>query len=222
MTRAPWRSPLLPAVLGLGAGVLYANFVLDWVRRGSASLGHAVSELAAPGESQAWVYRAGEVGCAALVLPLLPAVRAGLPAGPGREVVTGATAVFAVGAATAGLVPTPCGPGVVRDQVDRRPRSDLHDGASIVSDSALYLGVAAAWATTRHRGPRWFHRAAGWVLCLGSGSSLVYGYARPSAGRRWVAGVSQRVNVVTISAWLGCLGVLAARAARDRAARPPT
>lgn len=220
MTRRAPRSPPLPAVLGAGAGILYANFVLDWVRRGSASLGHLVSELAAPGEPQAWLYRAGEVGCAALVLPLLPAVRSRLPVGAGREVVVGATAVFAVGAATAAVVPTPCGPGVVRDVVDRRPRNDLHDGASIVADAALYLGVAAAWVTTRGRGPGWFHRAAGWVLLLGSGSGLVFAYARPVAGRRWLAGISQRVDVVTVSAWLCCLGLFAAREARAVTAHP--
>lgn len=220
VTRRPLRSPRLLAVLGAGAGVLYSNFVLDWVRRGSASLGHQVSELAAPGEPQAWVYRAGEIGCAALVLPLLPAVRAGLPAGPGREVVAAATAVFAVGAASAALVPTPVGPGVVRDEVDRRPRSGLHDGASVVAEAGLYLGVGAAWASTR-QGPGWFHRAAWWAFWLGSGSSLVFGYARPSAERRWLGGVSQRVNIVTASAWLCCLGVFAAGAGREHAAHPP-
>ncbi|WP_127481340.1 DUF998 domain-containing protein [Nocardioides pantholopis] len=215
-----WRSPAVPAALGVGAGTLYANFVVDWARRGSASLGHVVSELAAPGEPQAWIYRAGEVGCAALVLPLLPTARAGLPAGLGREVVAVATAVFAAGAAAAAVVPTPCGPGVVREEVDRRPRSNLHDGASIVSDVALYLGVAAAWATTRRRGPGWFHRAAGWVLWLGTGSNLAAGYARPVAGRRWLGGVSQRVNILTISAWLCCLGLIGAQAVRDRSAPP--
>ncbi|MQW76376.1 DUF998 domain-containing protein [Nocardioides sp. dk4132] len=212
MTGVPRRGPLRPAVMGAGAGVLYANFALDWVRRGTASLGHMVSELAAPGEPDAWVYRASEVGAAVLVVPLLPGVRAALPAGPAREVVVGATAVFAAGAALAALVPTPFGPRVVREEVDRRPRSEVHDRASIVSDTGLYVGVAAAWVSTRHAGPRWVHRAAAAVLCLGGGSSLAFGYARPSARLRWVGGISQRVNVVVISAWLGCLGLLAARA----------
>ncbi|WP_166391578.1 DUF998 domain-containing protein [Nocardioides ochotonae] len=219
MSGGPRRGRLraiVPATLGAGAGVLYANFALDWVRRGTASLGHMVSELAAPGEPHAWVYRASEVGAAALVVPLLPAVRAALPAGPAREVVVGATAVFAIGATVAALVPTPFGPRVVHDKVDRRPRSEVHDRASFVSDAGLYVGVAAAWVSTRSAGPRWAHRAAGVVLGLGGTSSLVFGYARPSARLRWVGGISQRVNVVVISAWLGCLGLLAARA-RDAA-----
>jgi Protein of unknown function (DUF998) len=216
MSRAPWRGPLGPALMGAGAGVLYANFALDWVRRGWASLGHMVSELAAPGEPDAWVYRASEVGTAVLVVPLLPAVRAALPAGPAREVVVGGTAAFAAGAVVAGLVPTPFGPRLVHEEVDRRPRSEVHDRASVVSDAGLYLGVAAAWVSTRHAGPRWLHRAATAVLCLGGCSTVVFGYARPSARLRWVSGISQRVNVVVISTWLGCLGVLAARARGTR------
>ena len=187
--------------------------LLDWVRRGSGRLGHAVSELAAPGEPQAWVYRAGEVGCAVLVVPLLPMVRAALPPGPGRDVLVGATAVFAAGAGVAGVVPTPCGPGVVREEVDRRPRSAVHDGASIISTGALYLAMAAAWLTTRRTGPGWFHRANGWLLAVGSGGSLVSGAARGSADRLWLAGLGQRIDILAASAWLGCLGVLAARAA---------
>ncbi|MCR6030749.1 DUF998 domain-containing protein [Nocardioides sp. zg-579] len=207
------RPALRPALLGAGAGLSYATFVVDLVRRGPSSLDHAVSELAAPGERWAWFYRAAEVGCAAAVLPLLPPVRSALPPGVGREVVTGATAVFAVAAAAAGVVPTPCGPGLAWGVVDLRPRSDLHDAASLLAESAAYVGVGAAWATTRRRGPRWFHRAAGWTLLVGVGSGLVHGATRSHAERRRVSGVSQRVDVLAVSAWLGCLGVLGAQAA---------
>ncbi|MCD4523522.1 DUF998 domain-containing protein [Nocardioides sp. cx-173] len=208
----PRPRPLRPAALGVGAGLLYSNFVLDWVRRGPESLSHAVSELAAPGEPLAWVYRGGEVASAALVLPLLPSVRAALPPGPGREVVTAATALFALAATVAAVVPTPCGPGEGHEKVDRRPRSDLHDRASIAADAALYTGVVATWASTRRRGPRWLHRAARRVAWVGAGTSAAYLRARPSADLRLVAGVSQRLDIVTVSAWLCCLGVLAARA----------
>ncbi|NPC95297.1 DUF998 domain-containing protein [Nocardioides sp. zg-DK7169] len=212
MTGATRRLRRAPLLLGACAGVLYANFVLDWLRRGPATLGHMVSELAAPGEPSAWVYRGAEVGTAALVLPLLPSVRAALPAGPAREVVAGGAAVFAVGAAVAGLVPTPCGPRPVHEEVDTRPRSSLHDGASAVSDSGLYVAEAAAWLSTRRHGPRWFHRGTGAALVVGTASSLVFARARPSGRLRGVTGVAQRVNVLAISAWLGCLGLLAARA----------
>lgn len=204
MTRAP-------AVLGVGAGVLYASFALDLVRRGADSLDHVVSELAAPGEPYAWFYRGCEVGTAVLLVPLLPQVRDALPAGRARDVVTGATGVFAAGAAVAGLVPTPCGPREVRTQVDLRPRSVVHDGASFVSEAGLFLAVAAAWAGTRRAGPRWLHRVVGGLLVVGAASTAVLGYARPSAELRRLGGVSQRVNVVVGSVWLGSLGVLAAR-----------
>ncbi len=197
-------------VLGAGAATLYASFVADWALRGSAGLDRVVSELAVPGEPHAHLYQAGDLGCAALVLALLPGLRAGLPAGRWRDVVVAGTAVFAGGAATAAVVPTAGQdrPGPVRAGASRWA-ADLHDGASVVSDAGLFLGVAATWCSTRRGGPRWLHRVAWWHFWLGGvGTSAVFGAAQAAGVSGRPLGLSQRLHIAAISLWLVCLGLV--------------
>ena len=127
--------------------------------------------------------RVTDVVCAVLVLSLLPWVRAGLPRGVWREVVVWGTVVFAVGAAVAAFVPTPCGPDVACGAPSVQVQLGVHDLSSIVSDAGLYAGVAAAWLATRGTGPTWFRRTAWWLFWVGGVvSSVAYQYAQRHGG----------------------------------------
>jgi|GEM_PF-1681993 len=205
--------PLLvvPLLVGSCAALLYSNFILDWVLRGFSGMGEVVSELEAPGQQNATLLRVTDVVCAVLVVCLLPGVRRRLPRGAWREVVVVGTTVFALGAALAAVVTT-CGPGDAACGGDGQQLADMvHEGSSIVSDTALYVGAAAVWLSLRHREPRWFRRAAAWFVLLGGvGSTLVFAYFHQTQDPVWAVGVSQRVHILAISAWILCLGIFAA------------
>nr|NYG09272.1 hypothetical protein [Nocardioides lianchengensis] len=198
-------------MVGLSAALLYANFFLDWVLRDFSGMGEIVSELEAPGEPNASLLRVTDVVCAVLVVSLLPWVRRGLRAGPWRELCIVAVVLFALGATVAAVVATPCGPGQVCDTARDRLQTSVHDGSSIVSDTALYVSVAAAWITTRSTGPRWFRRVAWWNFWLGGvAASVLFEYFNVTQDPAWAVGASQRVHILFISAWIVTLALFAA------------
>ncbi|AWB92423.1 DUF998 domain-containing protein [Aeromicrobium chenweiae] len=204
------------------AGLFYSNFVLDWVLRGFEGMGDVVSNLSAPGEPFAVVARVTDFLCGVLVLLILPSVRRALPPGRCRPVVVGGTAVFAVAAAAAAVITTPCGPDIVCSSPAQQRQGDLHLVLSTVSDVGLYIGTAAAWLTTRRVGPRWFALAAWWLFWLaGLVATAVFGFFA-EVGPEWVAATGQRVHIVGMSLWILCLGLLAADASVHvaRAASP--
>lgn len=213
MTAARNRDPRALLLIGVGcvAALLYANFLLDWMLRGFTGMGEVVSELESPGQENAALLRVTDVVCAGLVVSLLPWVRAGLPRGAWREVVVWATVVFALGATVAAIIATPCGPDVACTAADVQLQLHVHDAASVVSDTGLYVGVVAAWFATRRTGPVWFRRAAWWLFWIGGVvSSIVFQYFDTTQDPEWAVGVAQRVHIVGICAWIVALAAYAA------------
>jgi hypothetical protein len=205
------RRAILLVVVGCVAALFYANFLIDWVLRGFSGMGDVVSELESPGQPNAVLLRVTDVVCGVLVVSLLPWVRAGLPRGAWREVVVWSTVAFAVGAAVAAFVPTPCGPDVACDAPRLQLQRQVHDLSSILSDAALYVGVAAAWLATRGAGPSWFRRTAWWLFWLGGVvSTAVFQYFTSTDDPPWAVGVAQRVHIVGICVWIVTLSVYAA------------
>ncbi len=225
--RISGAGPIALVTIGFVAAFLYSNFLIDWVLSDFTGMGQIVSFLEAPGEPNAVLLRVTDVACAVLVVTLLPWVRAGLRPGVWREIVVWGTVVFALGAAVAAFVPAPCGPGVLCDGAGQQLQTTIHDGSSIASDTALYAGVAAAWFATRGTGPRWFHRSAWWVFWLGGVvASILFELFNVTGDPSWAVGVSQRVHILFISAWIGCLAVFAAtegaRTGTKRVTSPPS
>jgi len=209
--RISGAGPIALVTIGVVAAFLYSNFLIDWVLSDFTGMGQIVSYLEAPGEPNAMLLRVTDVVCAVFVVTLLPWVRAGLRPGVWRELVVWGTVVFALGAAIAAFVPAPCGPGVLCDGAGQQLQTNIHDGSSIASDTALYAGVAAAWFATRPTGPRWFHRVAWWVFWLGGVvASILFEFFNVTGDPSWAVGVSQRVHILFISVWIVCLGVFAA------------
>ena len=208
--RATDRRPAALLVCGGFAALLYSNFLLDWTRRGFVGMDDIVSQLEATGQPHALLLRGTDLICVVLVAGLLPSVRRSLPRGSGRQVVVWSTAAFALGAAVAALVPTPCGPEGFC--TGHQLQSSVHDIASIASDAMLFVGVAAAWVTARRPGPAWLTRAACWLFWVGGVvSSALFTYFEATDDPDWAVGASQRVHIVCISVWIACLAVLAAR-----------
>ncbi len=204
------RRSVALVVCGAVAALLYSNFLPDLVRRGPASLDDIVSQLEAHGQPDAMLLRVSDDVCSVLVVALLPWVRAALPRGLWRELTVWSTVAFAIGSTVAAAVPTPCGPDV--SCPGPAWQIGVHDNSSIASDVALYIGVAAAWLATRRSGPVWFHRAAWWVFWIGGvASSLLFAWVNAEYESTYAPGVTQRLHIVFISAWIFCLALLAAR-----------
>ena len=196
-------------LIGCVAAVLYSNFLLDWLLRGFDGMGIVVSQLEAPGQPHATFLRVTDVLTGVLVLLLLPGVRRAMPAGRWRDLTIWATVVFAVGAIVAAVVALPCGPAQVCAAL--RLQTNVHDGSSVLSDTGLFVGSAAAWFATRRAGPAWFHRAATIVFWFGGiAASAVFGYINLTQHPLWAVGTTQRIHILWISVWILCLAVYAA------------
>lgn len=215
------RPAAIPVGIGLTAAFLYSNFLIDWVLRGFAGMDRVVSYLETPGEPNATILRVTDVVCAILVISLLPAVRRALPAGRANDLVIGCTVVFALGAVIAAFVAMPCGLGETCTSAADRRSANIHDAASVVSETAVFLGVAAAWWATRRDGPAWVARVTPWLFWIvGVGTTAVFTYLGLYTDNQTWTAYSQRVHILGVSVWLACLGFIAAAAAPTREGAP--
>jgi hypothetical protein len=206
------RGRVTVVVLGVIGALLYANFLLDWVARGFHGMGAVISDLEAPGEAHAVLLRVTDVVCAVAVLLVLPFVGRIRGVASWRRGAVAAMTVFALGAAVAAVVPSPCGPGA---PCGPSPQLTVHEAASVVSDTAAYVAMVAMWLATRRAGPVWLARAAAWNFWVGGiVSSAVFGWFNHTGTPTWAAGASQRIHVLALSAWILTLAVAAAAPAR--------
>jgi hypothetical protein len=197
--------------VGVAAAVAYSGFILAAVNPGDPDLTTVVSSLEAGDGSLARTLRALDVAAGVLTLVLVPFVHWALPRGPWRRVAVWSFATFAVAGIPAGLIALPCAEGDAGcaagggDDV----QTLLHDGLSIVSTCALIASAAATALAVRREGPRWLARA-GWVTAavqVVTGGLLGVGEL---TGPEALGGISQRLEILGISAWIVCLSVSAA------------
>jgi hypothetical protein len=206
-----WRAVAIVAT-GVVAAVLYCNFVLDVVLPGSHDLLTVVSEMEMEGQEHAHLLRVTDVICGILTIAILPPVWSALPPDGWRRTAVAMTVVFAIGNALAGVVRLPCtvdNPDCTGGGADLQRW--LHDGFSIVSAAALFLGALAVAADTKRHGPRWLHQWARFTFWVGGVlGTVVFAAAGAADPTSWQTGVSQRVQLVISSAWVVCLSVYAA------------
>lgn len=199
-------------LVGAVAALLYSNFLLDALFSPDHDWLAVVSELEVPGQPTATLLRTTDVLCSLLTLLLVPHVRAALSPGPWRAVVTWSIVAFAVGGILAAAVPLPCAASEVCSGGSAELQRSLHDGASIVSALALFVSAGAIAVQTSHDGPVRLHRLASatfWVGgVLGSIAFLFFGLQDAAS---WQTGLSQRFQIVVMSAWILCLGLVAAQ-----------
>jgi hypothetical protein len=181
-----WRAVAL-VLVGVVAAVFYSNFLLDVAFSTDHDWFAVVSELEVPGAPTATLLRTTDVLCGVLVLVLLPHVRAALPVGAWRTWAVWMTAIFAITGAVAGIIPLPCADGVVCTSTADEIQRWTHDGLSIISQTAVFLGAAAVGLDTRQHGPVLLHRAAWitfWVgVCSARSSSATTAPPTPAPGR---------------------------------------
>lgn len=208
------RSPRAAGVVlvGILAGIAYSGFLFDLFDQSGALDLTVVSSLEAPGQPRAPLLRTLDVACGVLTLVLVPHLAAALPRGAWRSVAVWSLVVFAVGGALSGLVPLPCPEGTPGCPAGAGEEAQVavHDAASIVSTVALYLSAGAVIMALRRTGPRWMVVAALAIGGVGVATGIAYAIADLMEADDAV-GVTQRLQILGVSAWLVCVGVYAAR-----------
>jgi hypothetical protein len=215
------RLPVALVLVGVVAALFYSNFLFHVLYSKTGDWFVVVSELEVPGEQGATLLRTTDVLCGLLVLVLLPYVWTALVVDGWRVWAVTMMAVFAVAGALAGIIRLPCGADVVCTSTADEVQRWLHDGLSIASQAAAFVAAAAVGLDIRKHGPRWLHWAAWLTFWVGGvAASVVFGWFAALDADSWQTGLAQRLQIGVTSAWLICLGVLAATAAsRSRAAR---
>ncbi|UVY84777.1 DUF998 domain-containing protein [Brachybacterium sp. NBEC-018] len=210
---------------GAVAAVLYSNFLIDLLVPGPHEWAQQVSVLEVPGHRSALLLRTTDVLAALLVLSQLPAVRAALPVSRWRRLVVGGAAAFAVGGILAAIVTLPAYPlagtdGLLTASGTLEPealRRAAHNGTSILSVGGMVVSAGAAWMLLRRRPrerPRWLGPV---VAVVAAGCAVELGADLVVALRpQWqlLDGLSQRAQMLTLSAWVVGLGAIAARPPR--------
>lgn len=210
---------------GAVAAVLYSNFLIDLLVPGPHEWAQQVSVLEIPGHRSALLLRTTDVLAALLVLAQLPAVRAALPRSRWRRLVVGGAAAFAAGGILAAIATLPADPqvgvdGLVTTAGTLDPgalRRAAHNATSIVSVGGMIASAGGAWMLLRRRPlerPRWLGPL---VAVVAAGCAIELGADLVVALRpQWqlLDGLSQRAQMLTLSAWVLGLGAIAARPPR--------
>lgn len=215
-----WRAWAIVIIGAIGA-FLYSNFILDYILPGSDSVFEVISELETAGNPNADVLRTTDVIGGILMLVPLPYLWAALPKDASRTVGVVSMAIFAIGSAISGIVALPCG-GQTKgcDSSGEQLQRWIHDGASTLSQTALFVGAVVIAIGIRHVGPRWFQQW-GWITFWVGGviGTVLFGWAAAVDSDSWQTGASQRFQVLMSSVWVVCYSIYAAKdglAAVDR------
>ncbi len=205
-------------MLGALAGVLNANFALEWLLPGQGDVGRSVvSDLGLASHPWSWVFRLGDALGAVLLLviglALLRSVRRSLTRRvAGRRVRAwrvGAWLVTGFAAATlvAALVPLSCAATADSTCAGSPPGASpplanlVHDGVSIAGTTA---GIAAAGVLAL--ATRGWQSLAHWLafaLAAALGLALVVGAQGEVA--EWFGWV-QRAQILVLSLWFAAVG----------------
>jgi hypothetical protein len=209
-TQDGYEAVALVAV-GIVAGIAYSGFLLDLVLpAGDPDVSVVVSSLEVEGPFGG-ILRTLDVVSGVLTLALVPYVWWALPRGRLRHVAVWSLAAFAVGGAMTGIIHLPCGsdaPGCPSGTAQEL-QALAHDGLSIVSTVAFFVSAGATALAVRRTGPRWLV-AAGWASVIAGALTGVVFTAAQALGMAATLGVSQRLQILAVTAWVVCLGVFAA------------
>lgn len=210
MTRLTLQGWLL-VIVGIVAGIAYSGFLLDLVLpNGEVDVSVVVSSLEADGP-HADVLRTLDVVSGVATLVLAPYVWWALPAGLWRHLAVWSLVAFALGGALAGIIPLPCGADTPDCPAGTAQETQqlVHDGLSVLSTVAFFASAAATALAARRRGPRWVV-LAGWAsVAVGALTGVVF--TTGDLGEMDLTlGISQRIQILAVTAWIICLGVYAA------------
>ncbi len=199
--------------LGLAAGVLNVNFLLEWLLPHHTPVASTVvSDLAAPGQPWNWAFRLGDAASAVLLLALC-ALAWRADRSPVWRVATAMLALFAASTLMAVVFPEQCtvsGAGSCAAAATDHGWGDvLHDTISTLGTTCGVLAAAAyAWATRRARSLSRLHLAA---FALAGALGLVFITSQAAGHLTWL-GWPQRGQILTLSAWYALVGASVARA----------
>lgn len=205
-------SPGLKAALILAAvvgGVAYSGFLIDLAASPtSAQMSTIVSDLEVPGQRFSPVLRTLDVVSGVLTLVLMPFLWRALPAVRTRWIAVWSLSVFGAFGALSGIISLPCSDtcGDPAQDVQRT----IHDTLSTLSTLGLFVGAGAVALAVRHVGPRWLEWAGWGVLLIGAVTGILF-----VAGDYWhlelTTGITQRVQILSATAWVILIGVYVVR-----------
>lgn len=207
-----WRAIAIVVAGAIGA-FLYSNFILDYILPGHDSFFEVISELETAGNPNADVLRTTDVIGGILMLVPLPYVWAAMPANGWRATMIVSTAIFAVGSAISGIVALPCGGSDTGcDGTSEQIQRWIHDGASTLSQTGLFIGAIAVAFALKKVGPQWLRMWA-WITFWVGGvlGTVLFGWAAAIDSNSWQTGATQRFQVLMSSVWVICYSVYAAK-----------
>ncbi|MGN6300661.1 MAG: DUF998 domain-containing protein [Angustibacter sp.] len=214
---APW--------LGLAAGVLNVNFLLEGVLgRPRPVATTVVSDLAVAGHAWSWVFRTGDVASAVLLLALC-ALGWRAARGGGWRLGLVLLGLFAASTLLAVVFPEHCAAAATQcpATADQGWGDVLHDVISTLGTTCGVLSAGVlAWATRRTASLRRLSAVHGAVFVVAGGLGLLFVWAQSTGHVSWL-GWPQRGQILTLSAWYLAVGLSVARMEhlrRARAARP--
>lgn len=216
-----WRAWAIVTAGAIGA-FLYSNFILDYILPGGTDVFEVISVLETKGTPNADLLRTTDVIGGILMLVPLPYVWAAMPPGGWRITMVVSSAVFAIGSAISGIVALPCaGATTGCDSTMEQMQRLIHDGASTLSQTGLFIGAVSVIFGLRRVGPQWM-RAWGHITFWVGGvlGSILFLGAGAIDSTSWQTGATQRFQVLMSSVWVVCYSIYAATnglAAVDRA-----
>ena len=191
--------------LGVAAGLLNVNFLLEWLLDHRTPLSSTVvSDLAIPGRPWSWAFRLGDVG-SALALLVLCAL-AWRRRGTAWRVATAMLGVFALTTLLAVAFPEHCpaSAAVAECATDGGWADVLHDAVSTAGTTCGILAAAVfAWALRRESAV--LARSHITAALVAGALGIVFVWAQTTGhvdGIGWV----QRAQIVTLSAWFAVVG----------------
>lgn len=208
--------------LGIAAGLLNVNFLLESLVGHSAPAATVVSDLARSGRPWSWVFRAGDVGSAVLLLALAALA---WQAGRDRRWRVGVVllGLFALSTLLAVVFPEQCAAAAAacRGGADHGGGDLLHDTISTLGTTCGVLSAGALAAALRRRADlRSLAVVHAAVFVLAGALGLGFIWAQTTGHVAWL-GWPQRAQIVTLSAWYAAVGLSVARIANLRGARAP-
>lgn len=208
---APARDPASwwAAWLGVGAGLLNVNFLVEWVLPHHSPVAvTVVSDLAASGQPWNWAFRVGDALSAGLLLVLC---RLALTSRTRARTLAWRAAIvlllaFAASTLLAVVFPEHCTVAAGREcrEATSGGWDVVHDAISSIGTTAGVLAAAVfAWATRRSRALARLHLLA---FVLAGALGLVFVTAQ-AGDRAELLGWTQRAQIVVLSAWYVVVGV---------------
>jgi hypothetical protein len=205
-------SARVAGVAGLLAAACYSSFLLTpWTHAGRGTAGGFVSELEAPGQPFAWLYRSSDIAAGLAILIVAWALQAVIAGHPWSRVATALLAVTGIGSILDGGTSMRCDPAATSGCLSNEQSVHgllgqvvaVHTDTGLIGFAASVAGAILVGAASADRWPGWarVQIAVGIAIALCGIADLIM------LLRGGEVGSVERGRVLLTSGWLSILGV---------------